>query len=137
LRVRRQIAKTKHADWYLGITGTYVSERIIILKLQSVGQCEMDAHANDDWRSTSGVKCGGMEWCRRMRSGDGEEVERRLSVIDTSWCRGYRLEVCSPWLDEVLENGGPVFPGVPGDFARRVDLNGHDLANAGTLDNDY
>ena len=36
----------------------------------------------------------------------------------------------------MLENGGPIFPGVPRDFARRVDLNGHDLANTGTLNDD-
>lgn len=36
----------------------------------------------------------------------------------------------------MMENFGPVFPGIPGDFARRVNLDGHDLTNAGTLDND-
>jgi hypothetical protein len=36
----------------------------------------------------------------------------------------------------VLENGGPVFPGVPGDFAGRVNLDRHHLADASTLDDD-
>lgn len=83
------------------------------------------------------------------------DIARHLSVIDTgqtksqlaaqgyedgsgspSRCRGYRLEVCSSCLDEMMEDLGPVFPGIPGDFAGGINLDGHDLADAGTLDDD-
>jgi hypothetical protein len=37
----------------------------------------------------------------------------------------------------MMEDLRPVFPGVPGDFARGVNLYGHDLADAGTLDNNH
>ena len=36
----------------------------------------------------------------------------------------------------MAEDGGPVVAGVPGDLGGGVDLDGHDLADAGALDDD-
>jgi len=61
----------------------------------------------------------------------------RSSIVDASRCGRYRLEVCPPRLDKVVQDVRPVVPRVPGDFGWGVDLDGHDLADPSALDDDH
>jgi len=61
----------------------------------------------------------------------------RSSVVDAPRCGRYRLKVRPPSLDKVVQDASPVVARVPGDFGRRVDLDGHDLADPPTLDDDH
>lgn len=59
------------------------------------------------------------------------------NVNSPSRRRRYWFEVSPPRLDKVVEDVVPIFSSIPSDFARGVDLDGHDLADTTALDDDY
>ena len=50
---------------------------------------------------------------------------------------GYRLKIGAARVNKVREHVAPVFSGVPRDPGRRVDLDGHHLAYAPTLNDNH
>lgn len=58
------------------------------------------------------------------------------SIKDSSLRRRYGLEISPPRLDEMGENICPIISAIPSDFAWRVDLHRHDLADGAALDKD-